>query len=74
MTGSGRGIGRAIAIQLAQAGASVMLNDIDRDPLMETGALIDAAGGSVKAMPGDVTALDFPKKLVDFTDRRLRLP
>ena len=44
-----------------------MLNDLDREPLMETGALIDAAGGSAKALPGDVTAPDFPQKLVDFT-------
>ena len=29
--------------------------------------MIDAAGGAVKAMPGDVTGPDFPKKLVDAT-------
>ena len=34
---------------------------------METGSLIDAAGGSAKALPGDVTAPEFPKKLVNFT-------
>jgi 3-oxoacyl-[acyl-carrier protein] reductase len=67
VTGSGRGIGRAIAIQLAAAGASVMLNDIDREPLLETGSTIDAAGGAAKAMPGDLTAPDFPQKLVDAT-------
>jgi 3-oxoacyl-[acyl-carrier protein] reductase len=67
VTGSGRGIGRAIALQLAQAGASVMLNDIDREPLLETGSLIDQAGGVAKALPGDLTQPDFPQKLVDFT-------
>jgi len=67
VTGSGRGIGRAIAIQLAQAGAAVMLNDIDREPLFETGSAIDAAGGAAKALPGDLTAPDFPQKLVDAT-------
>jgi 3-oxoacyl-[acyl-carrier protein] reductase len=67
VTGAGRGIGRAIAVQLAEAGASVMLNDIDRDPLMETGALIDAAGGAAKGLAGDITAPEFPQKLVDFT-------
>ncbi|HWZ31128.1 MAG TPA: SDR family oxidoreductase [Bryobacteraceae bacterium] len=67
VTGSGRGIGRAIALQLAEAGAAVMLNDIDREPLLETGGLIDAAGGAAKALPGDITAPDFPQKLVDFT-------
>jgi 3-oxoacyl-[acyl-carrier protein] reductase len=67
ITGSGRGIGRAIAQQLAAAGASVMLNDIDREPLFETGSLIDSAGGSAKALPGDLTQPDFPQKLVDAT-------
>jgi 3-oxoacyl-[acyl-carrier protein] reductase len=67
VTGSGRGIGRAIALQLANAGASVMLNDIDREPLFETGSLIDAAGGAARALPGDITAPEFPQKLVDAT-------
>src|SRR5512140_2037688 len=67
VTGAGRGIGRAIALQLAQAGSSVMLNDVDRDVVFETGMLIDQAGGAAKAMPGDLTNPDFPDKLVDAT-------
>jgi 3-oxoacyl-[acyl-carrier protein] reductase len=64
ITGAGRGIGREVALQLAAAGASVMLSDLDRDVLLETGALIDAAQGSAKALAGDLTAADFPDKLV----------
>jgi 3-oxoacyl-[acyl-carrier protein] reductase len=64
VTGSGRGIGRAVALQLAAAGARVMLSDIDRDVVLETGMLIDRAGGEAKALPGDLTAPDFPEKLV----------
>src|ERR1700688_1832989 len=67
VTGAGRGIGRAIALGLAQAGASVMLNDVDRDVVFETGTLIDQAGGIAKAMPGDLTKADFPDKLVNAT-------
>ena len=64
VTGSGRGIGRAVARQLAQAGARVMLSDLDTGALRETGRLIDQAGGQSKAMPGDLTAPDFPDQLV----------
>ena len=67
ITGSGRGIGRVVAIKLAEAGASVMLNDIDRAPLMAVGSLIDEEGGAVRAMPGDITSKEFPQKLVDAT-------
>lgn len=67
VTGAGRGIGRAVALQLAQAGASVMLSDLDREVVFETGALIDQAAGVAKAMPGDLTAVDFPDKLVAAT-------
>lgn len=67
VTGSGRGIGRAIALKLAEAGAAVMLNDIDPQPLQETISLINAAKGAAKATPGDLTAPEFPQKLVDAT-------
>jgi 3-oxoacyl-[acyl-carrier protein] reductase len=64
ITGAGRGIGREVALQLAKAGASVMLTDLDRDVLIETGTLVDAAGGAVKALPGDLTSPDLPSKIV----------
>ena len=67
VTGAGRGIGRAVAKKLAEAGAAVMLNDLDRDPVFETGMQIDQAGGRAKALPGDITAAGFPAKLVEAT-------
>ncbi|HKD08248.1 MAG TPA: SDR family oxidoreductase [Bryobacteraceae bacterium] len=63
VTGSGRGIGRAIAEQLAQAGASVMLNDLDAGPLEEALAAIPGASG----LAGDITDPAFPQILVDRT-------
>jgi len=67
VTGAGRGIGRAVATKLAECGASVMINDIDRDVLFEAGEAIGKTGGTVKAMPGDVTNPAFPEKLVNAT-------
>src|ERR1051326_4055746 len=64
VTGSGRGIGRAIAKQLAAAGASVMLNDIDADVLKEAEREV---GSRAKSLAGDITTSDAPQKLVDAT-------
>jgi len=67
VTGSGRGIGRAIALQLASAGATVMLNDLDPAPLEEARNAIPRAA----AMAGDITDPAFPQQLVDRTIERL---
>jgi 3-oxoacyl-[acyl-carrier protein] reductase len=67
ITGAGRGIGRAIADQLAAAGATVMLNDLDPAPLEETARSI---AGSAR-LAGDLTDPAFPQQLVDRTVREL---
>jgi 3-oxoacyl-[acyl-carrier protein] reductase len=66
VTGSGRGIGLAIARQLAEAGASVMLNDLDPSPLAEAQASL--AGSAHLA--GDLTDPAFPQHLVNTTIER----
>jgi 3-oxoacyl-[acyl-carrier protein] reductase len=63
VTGAGRGIGRAIARQLASAGATVMMNDLDPGPLDEAHKAI---AGSAQ-FPGDLTDPAFPQQLVDRT-------
>lgn len=45
VAGAGHGIGRAIAIEFAKAGALVACLEIDRDTLAETETLVRAAGG-----------------------------
>ena len=64
VTGSGRGIGRAVAQKLAACGASVMLTDIDEGPVREAAADTGARAGW---LAGDLTAPEFPQKLVDAT-------
>jgi len=64
VSGSGRGIGRAIALKLASEGARVVVNDVDREPAEETVAAIKAAGGEAVKRPGSVTAPDFADRFV----------
>ena len=64
VTGSGRGIGRAVARKLAACGASVMLTDIDQAPLEEAAA---EAGERAHWLAGDLSAPGFPQQLVDAT-------
>ncbi|MYD73086.1 MAG: glucose 1-dehydrogenase [Chloroflexi bacterium] len=61
VTGAGRGIGRAIALQLAEAGARVAAADIDPDNADDTSAAIQESGGeslSIHADVGDLSAID----------------
>ncbi|HEY0939760.1 MAG TPA: SDR family oxidoreductase [Steroidobacter sp.] len=64
VSGSGRGIGQAVALKLASEGASVVINDLDAGPAQETVAQIEAAGGKAVACLGSVTAPDFPDRFV----------
>jgi 3-oxoacyl-[acyl-carrier protein] reductase len=64
ITGSGRGIGRAIALKLASEGARIVLNDLDVEPAQETVDLIRADGGEAVACVGSVTAPDFAERFV----------
>jgi len=67
VTGSGRGIGRAIAEKLADCGAAVMVNDLDESALRETKSLLGSIGKKVEVFAGDLTQPGFPDKLVHAT-------
>ena len=54
ITGSGQGIGRGIAVALAEAGADVVINARRRSDLEETAAAVRAAGGRAAIVDGDV--------------------
>ncbi|WP_332750246.1 SDR family NAD(P)-dependent oxidoreductase [Hydrogenophaga sp.] len=64
ITGSGRGIGRSIAMKLAEDGARLVINDLDADPAQETVEAIKAMGGEAVACVGSVTAPDFSERFI----------
>jgi len=64
VTGSGRGIGRAIALKLASEGASVVVNDIDDAPGDAVAAEIKAVGGRAIAINGSVSDAGFADRFV----------
>lgn len=73
VTGAGGGIGRGIALEMAKAGAKVVINDIgvslegeggSASPAEETKALIEAAGGQAAISTDSVSDWESAKKIV----------
>jgi NAD(P)-dependent dehydrogenase (short-subunit alcohol dehydrogenase family) len=71
VTGGGRGIGRAIAIGLASAGASVAVVARSEDQINETVGLIAQAGGRAVAVPVDVSDPEAVERMVREIERAL---
>jgi 3-oxoacyl-[acyl-carrier protein] reductase len=65
VSGSGRGIGRSIALKLAREGAKVVVNDLDVEPGDAVVAEIKAAGGEAIAVNGNVTETGFADRFVN---------
>lgn len=64
VTGSGRGIGRAIALKLAEAGASVVVNDVDKAAEVVSQE-IRAIGKQGQAVMADVSSTSDVAKLIE---------
>jgi 3-oxoacyl-[acyl-carrier protein] reductase len=71
VSGSGRGIGRAIALKLARQGARVVVNDLDAGPGDAVATEINAAGGDAVAVNGDVAVPGFADRFVGAAIERL---
>lgn len=71
VTGGGRGIGRAIAQALAEAGSAVAVTARSADQLDETVMLIEAAGGRAIALPADVTDAQTIAQVVAEVEKQL---
>jgi NAD(P)-dependent dehydrogenase (short-subunit alcohol dehydrogenase family) len=67
VTGAGRGIGRAIALTLANEGAFVVVNDIDLSVAQDVAQKIVSTGSRSIAIKADVTKPDHVKKIMDQT-------
>jgi 3-oxoacyl-[acyl-carrier protein] reductase len=71
VSGSGRGIGRAIALKLARHGARIVVNDLDDAPGNAVADEIKALGGEAVAVNGDVTQPGFADRFVGAAMERL---
>jgi NAD(P)-dependent dehydrogenase (short-subunit alcohol dehydrogenase family) len=76
VTGAGQGIGRGIALRLAQDGRRVVINDVAADAAsVASGAYevkrsIEAAGGSAEVFKADISSPADRQALVDFVAER----
>src|SRR4051794_41800396 len=67
VTGASSGIGRAIALGLAEAGARVAVGARRRDPLMELAARIEEGGSGALPLRLDVTGEAACRRAVEQT-------
>jgi short-subunit dehydrogenase len=67
ITGSSRGIGRAVAFALAQQGCKVVLNGRDEAKLEETHNEFVLQGFNCRAYAGDISDFNFCQSLIDRT-------
>jgi len=72
VTGASKGLGLAIALELAQEGAHVCINSRGKENLSTAAHKIaEATGQTPLSIAGDITAPDFPARLVEQTAAEL---
>lgn len=67
VTGAGVGIGRAIALTMADQGARVVVADLNEETAQETATLIREAGGDARTFVADVSDEQRVSAMVEFT-------
>lgn len=71
ITGAGRGLGRSIALALAEAGADVALASRTENELADTAREIEKICRRALVIPTDITRADHVQKLIEETRSRL---
>lgn len=66
VTGGASGIGEAVALQLAERGAKVVVADLNRDAAQMVAGAIKSKGGEAAAVGVDVAKVDQVEKAVQF--------
>jgi len=65
VTGAGSGIGQATAVKFAEEGASVLVADVNQEGAEQTVKTIEKAGGTAKAVIGDLRDQKVIDEIVD---------
>jgi len=65
ITGAGSGMGRLAAQMFAREGAEIVAVDLTERPLKETVSSVEAEGGSIIGLPGDITVSESVRDGVD---------
>ncbi len=71
VTGGGSGLGRAIALGLAEAGAAVVVSDINQEAAQNVANEIRAQHGQARSLAMDVSQKDQVEKLIQTTTEEL---
>ena len=71
VTGGGSGLGRAIALGMAEAGAAVVVSDINQEAAQKVGEEIRAQHGEARSLAIDVSQKDQVERLIQTTTEEL---
>lgn len=70
VTGAALGLGRSFAQTLAEAGADVVVVDLDRERLKETESIVEKTGRKVLPIAADISKPDDVARMIDTTVSR----